>query len=290
MKPAHHGILLAAAGIAMMCGMDAVAKALGAHLSTFQIVFARYLGAALWLALWIMANRGSWPRLGDVPRQAVRALLLAFTATMFFYAVGRLPIVLVAALGMMAPLYVTLLGALIFSERMNGQAWAALALGAAGSAIITLTGSDTGLSGNGGEPLAWAAALLAPVSYAVLLVLLKHHSGKENPETMTLGQSFIAALIVLPLAVADVPAIAPSTAALLALIGLLGAVGFMLLIRGLKRMPISAFAVLDYTALVWAGLFGLVFFGEIPGLQLWIGGALIITACIVSARNGQRAA
>lgn len=285
MKPAGNGIAMGATGIALMCGMDAVAKALGADLTTFQVVFARYLGAAVWLALWIGLSRGNWPRLSDLGRQSLRAVMLVATASMFFYAVARLPLAVVAALGMTAPVYVTVLGALIFKEQIGPGPWAALALGAAGSAIIIFSGGSMDLSGTSGEPLAWAAAVGAPLTYAVTLVILKHHSGHEEPAAMTLGQSFIAALLVLPLALGNLPAITMPVAGLATLIGLLGAVGFLLLINGLKRMPVSVFAVLDYTGLVWAGLFGFAFFGEIPGPQLWAGGALIVLACVITARS-----
>ena len=281
MMSSRNGVAMGAAGIALMCGMDAVAKALGTELTTFQIVFVRYLGAALWLTLWIAVRGGTWPRRTDLPRQAVRAVLLFSTASLFFYAVGQLPIAMVAALGMTAPLYVTLLGALIFAEPITARAWSALALGAAGAAIITFGGSAFNLPGNGGHPLAWAAALLAPLSYAVLLVILKHHSTREPPETMTMGQSLMAAALALPFAVGVLPEVSAQTLGLATLIGLLGAVGFLLLINGLKLIPVSVFAVIDYTGLLWAAAFGVVFFSEIPGPQLWIGGALIVLACIL---------
>ena len=102
---------------------------------------------------------------------------------------------------------------------------------------------------------------------------------------MTLGQSVVAALFVLPLAVGNLPAITAPLAGLATLIGFLGAVGFLLLVNGLRRMPVSVFAVIDYTGLVWAGIFGFAFFGEIPGLPLWLGGALIIAACLITARS-----
>lgn len=280
---APNGIAMAAIGIAFMCGMDAVAKALGAELTTFQIVFVRYLGAALWLALWIIVSKGTWPRRSDLPRQAMRAVLLFLTATMFFYAVGQLPIAMVAALGMTAPLYVTLLGALIFAEPITARGWIALALGAAGAAIIVLTGASFNAVGGLGHPLAWAAALLAPLTYAVLLVVLKHHSGREAPETMTMGQSLIAAIIALPFAFGAVPQLSLQSIGLVALIGLLGAVGFLLLINGLRKIPVSVFAVIDYTGLLWAATFGVVFFHEIPGTQLWVGGALIVAACAITS-------
>ncbi|HWV22540.1 MAG TPA: EamA family transporter [Devosia sp.] len=280
-----NGMLFCASGIVLMCCMDAVAKALGADLTTFQVVFLRYLGAAIWLILWIALTGASWPKKADLGRQAQRAALLVVTASLFFYAVTHLPLAVVAALGMTAPVYVTLLGAIFFREKIGPFAWLALGLGAAGSATIIFAGRANPFGAVDGDALAWAAALLAPLTYAVVVALLKHHSGREDPAAMTMGQSLLAAIFVSPLALGAWPAITPEIAGLGTLIGLLGAVGFLLLINGLRRVPVSVFAVLDYTALIWAGLLGFFFFSEIPGPQLWLGGSLIIAACILNTRR-----
>ncbi len=281
------GLLLSAAGIALMCCMDAVAKALGAELTTFQVVFVRFLGAALWLALWIGLTRGQWPRPTDFGRQALRGVMLVATASMFFYAVTNLELAVVAALGMTAPLYVTLIGAIVLKERLDGRAVLALALGAAGAGIIILGGGGLSLESLHGSALAWAAALLAPVSYASILALLKHHSGREEPAAMTLGQSAVAALLALPLALGQMPVISGSTPGLVVLIGLLGAAGFLLVINGLRRLPVTVFAIIDYTGLLWAALLGLVFFGEMPAMSFWFGAVLIVGACVLN--SGRRA-
>ena len=279
------GMLFCASGIVLMCCMDATAKALGADLTTFQVVFLRYLGSAIWLTLWIVLTGASWPKRADLGRQAQRAALLVVTATMFFYAVTHLPLAVVAALGMTAPVYVTLLGAIFFHEKIGPTAWLALCLGAAGSATIIFAGQTSSFGAIEGNALAWAAALLAPLTYAIVVALLKHHSSREDPAAMTMGQSLLAAIFVSPLTLGAWPAITLEIAGLGTLIGLLGAVGFLLLINGLRRVPVSVFAVLDYTALIWAGLLGFFFFSEIPGPQLWLGGSLIITACVLNSRR-----
>src|SRR5690606_6802585 len=79
MTPANRGLVLGAAGIALMCGMDAVAKALGAELTAFQVVFVRYLGSAAWLALWIALTGGTWPHRANIGPQALRAVMLVAT-------------------------------------------------------------------------------------------------------------------------------------------------------------------------------------------------------------------
>lgn len=284
MKSTDSAIALGAAGIVLLCAMDAVAKALGANLTTFQVVFVRCLGAAIWLAFWIVLTRGDWPRRENLLRHLLRAIMLVVTASMFFYAIARLPLAVVAALAMTAPVYVTVLGALVFKEHVGVGPWIALGLGAAGSAIIIFAGAPVELAG-ATDLLAWTAAVLAPLSYAITLVILKHHSGNEGAAAMTLAQTLLAAIIISPLAFGPVSIPNAMVWGQIGLVGLFGAVGFLLLINGLKRMPVSVFAVLDYTGLIWAGLFGFLFFGEIPGPQLWLGGTLIVAACVITARS-----
>ena len=282
------GILLGAAGIALLSAMDATAKSLGAALSPFQIGFVRYLGAAIWLVPVIVLTRGAWPRRQNIGRHAARAALMALTAGLFFHAVVHLPLAIATALWMSAPVYVSLFGIVLLGERPTAGMGLAILLGMAGSLIIILGGapSDTESSA---DVLAWAAAIFAPVSYASALVLLKHHAGDESAAAMTLAQSLIAAMLFLPLALPGLSVPSGWLWLQIALVGLLGALGLMLMIAGLRRMPAAVFAVVDYTGLLWAAAFGALIFAEIPGALFWVGGGMIIAACAVSARAGRTA-
>lgn len=85
------------------------------------------------------------------------------------------------------------------------------------------------------------------------------------------------------------PDLTLETGGLAVAIGLASAVGFLLLTHGLHRLPVSAFAVLDYTALLWAAALGFVFFGEAPGQSFWSGAPLILVACILNNRPRRNA-
>ena len=280
------GLLLCFAGMALLCAMDAVAKALGAHLNTFQIACVRYGGAAIWMVLYIAARRVAWPQLRNWRRHVVRALLMVCTACLFFYGVTHLPLAIATALAMSAPIYVSLFGIVLFRERPSPTLWIAIALGLLGSAVIVFGGPLA--SGSAGDISGWIAGLLAPITYAAAIVLLKHHSDTEGAEALTLSTAAIAALVLLPFAV---PAFVPppmSAWPLMALMGFLGAAGFVLLTNGLRTTPASTFAIVDYASLLWAALLGFVFFTEVPGVRFWIGGALIISACIVVMRSASK--
>jgi drug/metabolite transporter (DMT)-like permease len=279
------GFVLCLAGMILLTAMDAVAKALGPHLTVFQITFVRYLGAVVWLAAFVLLTRGTWPDLRNWHRHLLRGVTIVVTACLFFYAVTRLPLAIVTALAMTAPVYVAIIGIVVFRERPTPVLWVAIALGVAGSAVIVLGGGAMTIAG---EPLAWIAALLAPLAYATAISLVKHHADDESAAALTMASCIVSAVAVLPLAIPGLALPAAAVWPLMLLIGFLGASGFMLLTIGLRTTPASAFAIVDYMNILWAALFGFVFFSEVPELRFWIGGALIIAACALGAWSARK--
>lgn len=69
----------------------------------------------------------------------------------------------------------------------------------------------------------------------------------------------------------------PLTLAMLVLAGLIGGVGQLLLTEALQSAPVGIIAPFDYTQLIWATMFGLVVWGELPH-PLTLVGAVIVAA------------
>jgi drug/metabolite transporter (DMT)-like permease len=136
--------------------------------------------------------------------------------------------------------------------------------------IIGATGMDFSLS-----MLFPFLAVLASAFYQIATRLL-HRT--DLPVT-TLFYTAIAGTLFcggfLPFA-----AIAPglADAGLMLLLGLLGVVSQFCLIRAFAAAPANIVAPFGYTALVWAALFGLLIFGEIPGPRTLFGVGLIVGA------------
>jgi len=282
------GLLLCFCGMVLLCAMDATAKALGAHLGAFEISFIRYTGGAVWLALYIALSRGRWPRLRNWRRHMLRGVLSAATASLFFYGVTHLPLAIATVLAMSAPIYVSILGIVFLKERPSPTLGLAIGFGIAGSAVIVFGGNLIGAGS--GDLSGWIAGLLAPIAYAAMIVVVKHHADDEGAPALTLSTSVVAAVILLPMAVPGFVVPPPSIWPLLPLAGLLGACGVILLTTGLRTTPASTYAIVDYASLLFAALFGFVFFSEVPAVQFWIGGALIVAACVVALRaTAQRA-
>ncbi len=67
-------------------------------------------------------------------------------------------------------------------------------------------------------------------------------------------------------------------AALLVGVGAIGGVGQFMMFEGMKRAPVSVIAPFEYTALVWAFVFGYLIWGDIPRGEVFVGAALIVGA------------
>jgi drug/metabolite transporter (DMT)-like permease len=211
-----------------------------------------------------------------------RAALMMTTTALFFFALGRLPLVDVFVLSFTAPVFTALFAAALLGERVGGATWGAIALALAGVAII--------LAGQGIEQgarrdvIAYAAALGAPVTYALGLVLLRFQTLRESLPVIVFTQSaMIAVVLALPVALTGAlpaPVHWPAIAAL----GVLSAMGYMAFVAGLRGLGAARFAVVEYTGLVWATLIGIVVFAEWPGALFWPGAALVIAGCSIASR------
>ncbi len=70
-----------------------------------------------------------------------------------------------------------------------------------------------------------------------------------------------------------------------ALIGVLGVGGHFLMTSAFSRAEAARLASLEYTALIWAALFGYVFFAEVPTWATSLGAALIVTGAVIASRR-----
>lgn len=283
-------LLIATLAMAGLSGMDVAAKYLGSSLPTTQIVLFRFAGTAICLGLYLWMTGRKWPKRWYLKRHAIRAIFMSLTALFFFYGITHLPLAIATALAMSAPIYVSILGVLILKEPLNRSIGAAIALGIAGSAVIVFGGGESASATGEASLLAWAAAIFSPLTYAMGIVLLKAHaaSADEGAAAMTFAQAVVSSLIVLPFSIPTFVFPTPELWPAVALLGLLAAIGYLLFIAALRSLAASVFALMDYTVLLWAAFFGYVIFAEVPDRSLWLGGALIISACFLGVRVARR--
>jgi drug/metabolite transporter (DMT)-like permease len=61
----------------------------------------------------------------------------------------------------------------------------------------------------------------------------------------------------------------------MALMGLIGTAGHLTLTQALRLADTAVVVPIDFFKLIWAALFGFIFFSEVPDVYTWIGGVMI---------------
>ena len=250
---------------------DSTARILLKAYPATEIAFVRYFVHLVLVSIFI-----AWrdPRMMISRRpllQMLRSSLLLGATLFGMLALKTMHFLDFSAIAWVAPVLVAALSVFVLHEKVIPSVWASVFAGLIGVwVIIGRTDMDFSLSA-----LFPFLAALANALYQIATRLL-HRA--DLPVT-TLFYTALAGVLFcggfLPFA-----AVAPglADAGLMLLLGLLGVVSHFCLIRAFAAAPANVIAPFGYTALLWATLFGLLIFGEIPGPRTLLGAGLIAGA------------
>lgn len=277
-------VLIAAAGVACFSSMDAFMKGASLLIGAYNAALYRALfGIVLMVPLWLLGRR-RWPRGRALRLHALRGVVATGMMVTFFYALVRLPIAEAIALSFIAPLIALYLAALLLGERITRRAVLAAVLGIGGVALIA-----AGRIGRAdfSPDAAWgvAAVLLSAVLYAWNLVLQRQQALVAGPVEVALFQNLVPAGVLLLFA--PWLAAAPDAGALPLVFGasLLTVVALMLLSWAYGRAEAQVLVPTEYTAFLWAALWGWLWFDESVTAATLLGAPLIVAGCLIAARQ-----
>lgn len=265
------GVLLMLLGDFMFALNDAMGKWLVASYSVGQLLLIRSVGA--FIILGPMLLRQPVASLFKVERtdlQVLRVVLATADTALFYAAVAYLPLADVMSFYMAAPIYVAALSHVFLGEKAGWRRWIAIVLGFCG-VVIALRPSSASL----GWPSLFALA--GSVSFALSLVLNRRLRGTSDATLVT--WQTIGALVagaVMTWGSWVTPSAFDFSALLL--LGVVSCVAHLLITRALKLAPASTLAPLQYSLLLWAVVFGYVFFSDIPDRQMLLGSGIIVVA------------
>ena len=268
-----------AAGIGLMLlGMflfslnDALGKWLAATYTVAQILLFRSLAASVVLVP-VLRTEGLRQAMW-MPRPWLECLRLLFATgeTICFYAaVAVLPLADTVTYYLAGPIYVTLIAAVFLGERVGWRRWTAIVIGFGG--VLLALQPTAGIFG-------WHAliAFVGSVCYALFMIVTRMLRG--TPDTIMSAWQIWTGLLF---GLATVwfhwtPIEQPLDLALLGLLGIVALGGIVCVNRALAFAPASIVVPYQYTLIVWAVVFGYVFFGDVPDPLTLVGGAVIVAA------------
>jgi drug/metabolite transporter (DMT)-like permease len=260
----------------VFCVMTGIAKILGEHYSSLQVSWARAFGHVLFMLAAFLPRNGLRLLRSRRPRlQLCRSALLYGSNLAYFFAITFMPLADAAAVNQTAPLIVAILAWPMLRERTTLPMALAAVGGFAGVLIIIRPGTAV-------FHTASLAVLFSAACYATYQILTRKVAPFDSPATSTVYSSVVGAfamLFVMPF-VWKTPHTARDVLFFCSM-GVLGATGHYCVARALSYAPANIVSPFLYTQLLGSVMVGYLFFGDIPDLFSWLGGAVIV-ACGLS--------
>ncbi|QQA41636.1 DMT family transporter [Pelagovum pacificum] len=271
---AHAGraILTMCLGVILMVTSDAISKWLVERYHPLQILLLRCLIAAPMLATFITLTRGAHRLRSAKPLvHVLRGLLVVFAAWCFFLALKNLPLDTAVTIGFTAPMFIAAISGPLLKERVGRDRWLAILVGFAGVLVIVRPGA-----GVFGPEALWPVG--AAFFYGLVLVAARFIDVRDDFLTMTFWMSVTPVVFCLPVLFVDWPEPEPLDWVLFPAVAVIATLGTALLSQAFRLAPAAVVAPFDYTALIWASLFGWLIWGTVPSIWTYLGAGVIV-AC-----------
>ena len=272
------GALVAAAGLMFALAGMGIKMAEESLPSTHVLFWRNVLSLAI-LVPWVVRH---WPgslRPAHSGLMAMRAVALVAALFCYYHAVSVLPLAEAVLLNFSAPIFVPVLGFLLFRFALDPRAVAAVLIGFAGVVLILKPGTAFF------QPAALiglASGILGGLSAVAIWRMPAH----EDPFRIAVYFAAFGIVATLAPVLMDPTLPAPEAWPWLVLLGACSTAAHVLFAKGCLIAPADRVGTLVYTAVVFAALFGWLFWGEHLDWLMAGGTVLIIGAGVIAVRAG----
>lgn len=272
MTPNVQASLYALLAFALFSTHDVIVKFLGGTYTPFQIVFFSVLFGFPMVMLMLL--RDTEPA-NLIPRHpwwtALRTAAAVATGASAFYAFSNLPLTQVYAILFATPLLITILSIPILGERVRLRRWLAVLVGLAGVMVVLRPGAQPLEAGH-------IAAMVAAVASSLASIIVRKIGHEERSVVLLLYPmmaNFVLMACILPFVYVPMPLVELGG---LAAMAALAFVASALVIAAYKLGEAVIVAPMQYSQIIWATLFGMVLFDEVPDRWTLAGAAIIIAS------------
>ena len=270
-SPTSKGILLMLAAIALFTGMDAIAKGLVAEYPTLQVVWARYTGQTVLVALWLAPRLRQLLRTRYPKMQALRSAFQFGATAFFFFSIGWIGLAEATAITDINPVLITLGAAVFLGEKLGPRRIIGVLVALCGAMIIIRPGSAV-------FSLTALLPLGCAICYAGYAIATRWVGRNEDAWTSLIYAALLGTLLTSAIMPFVWQPIAAGDVLRFLALGFLGAGAQFLLIRAFTTAEVSAIAPFGYMGIVFATFWGALLYDEFPDRWTIIGALVIVGA------------
>jgi drug/metabolite transporter (DMT)-like permease len=252
-------------------GVTGIVRHLGTDLPAAQSAFLRFAWGVVFLIPALVPILRQGLPAGSLPLFLGRGVVHTGAVILWFYAMARLPLAEVTAIGYLNPVLVTLGAVLFFGEKLAWRRVAAVGVALLGALIVLRPGLR---EVTGGHLAQLGAATLFAGSYLYASRLSRMVGAGTVVAllslTVTVGLAPLAWAVWVPVSVAQM--------GWLALVAGFATAGHYTMTRAFRAAPLSVTQPVTFLQLVWATMLGALVFGEAVDPFVILGGSIIIAA------------
>ncbi|MDO9527221.1 MAG: DMT family transporter [Gemmobacter sp.] len=265
------GILLMMLTVFLFTILDATAKYLLQHYGVVQVVWARYAGQTLMVGLLVLPQVPGVFRTRNLGTHVIRSSFQFGATILFFSSLMVIGLAEATAIMDVNPVLVTLGAALFLGEKLGPRRLFGVMAALVGALIIIRPGTGV-FSPAALLPL---AAAVFYSGYALMTRKLGHNESVWTSLMYTAMVGTVVSSVAVmfswePIALMHLPAYL--------LVGASGALAQLCMIRAFTLAEAGAIAPFSYVGLLFATLWGWLFFAELPDIWTGIGGLVIVAA------------
>ncbi|OUR75371.1 EamA family transporter [Alphaproteobacteria bacterium 46_93_T64] len=267
----QQGVLWMVASTLLFVAMTSVIRYLGSNVPNIEAAFIRYLfGTLLTLPMLIR----HWPRRMSpltVKLYTIRSLVHAGGVMLWFFAMARIPVAEVTAIGYASPIFIAIGAGLFLGEKLRARRIIGIAFGFIGTMIILRPGFQE-------LNLGQIAQLCATPLFAVSFLLAKKLTETESSIMIVGMVSLGCTIATLPGAILQWQSPTYEELGWLLLTAIFATAGHYAITRALQAAPITVTQPIGFLQLIWAIIVGYFLFGEAIDHFVLLGGAIVVGA------------
>lgn len=277
------GVTFLILSMCVSCANDVICKFMGERLDALEIIFFRFFFGLITLLPFVLRRGTVVFRTHQLGINVLRGVLGACSFFLCTYSVIKLPLVEVTTILWIIPLFQLVLTSFLLPEKISSLRWIATIIGFLGLLFVTLYDSHANISLNYLYIFPIGAALL----FAMQDVMIKKVVATESRTTMLLYFAIVSSVVsFFPMLFVWIK----PTVYELILLFLLGIGGNLIqyfIFKAFHAVDISALAPYRYIEFLLSAFFAFVFFGEIPGVNVIIGAAILVPCTLYLAYSEQ---
>ena len=248
--------------------MDVFIKKLSNNIPTNEIIFFRCLFGLMPVTFMMLITKSSI-KTSKIRLHIYRAIFASLAMFEFFKSFHLLPLAEVSSISFASIMISTILAIILLKEKVGIRRWIAIFIGFIGILIILRPGTNI-------FSFYMLLPLLGATALSVAIIIMKSVLKFDKPPTCSFYMHCLVAALMIGTLYFNFIIPTKNELFLLFCMGFAGGIAQILATNAYRISDVSILAPIDYSTIIWAITFGIIFFNDYPDLYVIIGSLVIV--------------